>query len=366
MGALPACECETRDVPSGSWRRILEPRAAIKILPIVAAVVAAVGAFVLHGIADDEWDWVQLGDDLIRNLLLGGLLTAAVVWLEEEQRAREKRAAAIAASRRKRERVLQLREVAGLAASAWSPLEAPDDSQSAREPARVADDLLKEAAELRKSADELEEILKRESDDRDVIFDLFVLAGVLQRYLKEGGRTRRFVYFDVLQRELSGLLTGTDGGSSAAAGRAPGADRDAVFERDIAAAADSFRASVVAVVAWKAHTDATVLERLLVEKIIDGPKHGLAPPERRELLDAVQLDQAAVVEEPLYLLHAYALVHRSDRTTDAVEAKRRVEPTRRCVGALRNEMRARATALERLRELIEASANSLHEEPRAL
>lgn len=318
--------------------RRFEPRLAIKIIPIAAAVLSAVLVFLLHGLADDSWQWLTLGADLIRNLFVGGLLTVAIIWLDELQRTRDQRLAAEAESQRQQRQVLLLREVAQLAANGWSPLHGAAPSLASDTPSGevLAGEILRQADELKQSASALEEMYERQTDDEDIIFDLVELPALVRGYVLEGGRGRRYAYFDWLRSELS--------------------DIERTGDEPIPTAVREFRASLSAAVAWRLHTDATVIERLLVGKVVHGGAPLPADPEHRRLLDSVQLDAAAVACEPLYLLQAYVVVHGSG-VTDLAEASRRMTPVNRCIGALRNEIRAVARALELLGRLLEVAAN---------
>jgi hypothetical protein len=274
----------------------------------------------------------QLGEDLIKNVFLAGLLTVGVLWLERVEDAHERRIEAAIARQREQRDVARLHEVVRLAASGWSPLaEARDETL----PANVVADLQEKVGDLRESADELEAMLQRGDDDAEVLTDLFQLAGALNMYIFEGARARRFAYFEFLQRELASLEAGG--------------------ESQIATAVRRFRGTLPAALAWRSHTNTTVVERLIVEKVFVGVTYRRVTTESRDILDVIRLDQAAVVHEPLYLLQGYAVVNMNQ--SDSEEARSRATPVIRCIGALRNEMRAVATTLERLAELIETAAS---------
>jgi hypothetical protein len=272
-----------------------------------------------------KWPWVDFFDDLIRNLLVGGLVAIAVVWLDQLQRERDARAAAEAAQLRQKRQVVRVKELAQLAASRWSPLlSRPDASTTeSRPPDNAVAAIREDVKSLRAAATEIEAIYTHTPVDQAAHFALGTLRWKLVEYLREGGRARQFAYLDMLDRELATL------------GDAEG---------ELGTAVRAFRASLPGVVAWRIHTDATILERLLVERVVEGATMEPATHRARELLDVVRLDAAAVAAEPLYLLLAYTVVQAG--RADPRGALQRLKPAVRSLGALRNEIRAVATALE--------------------
>jgi hypothetical protein len=306
---------------------------AIIVVPVVAAVVAAALVLVIRWLVKDEWFLLDFAEDLIRNLLVGGILAAAVYWLEKRRREAERRATLEAASRRHRQQVLRLKELVQLAASGWSPLDI--------QPTATDDEALRgmreEIDEFRGIADQLEKMHERKPDDVERVFDFQELKFLIDRYLSEGSRERRFEYLDYLLLEVSSI---------------EGAEDD-----PLAVEIGVFRRTVPKAIAWRTHTDTTVIERLLVERVVVGSSREPASEEDRALREVAQLDAAVVAREPLYLLETYAAMQSTDaKALD--DANRRWDPINRCVGALRNELRAVAQALERLLRLLELATTS--------
>jgi hypothetical protein len=132
------------------------------------------------------------------------------------------------------------------------------------------------------------------------------------------------------------------------------ASLDAPPGGDLGSAISDFRRSGLRVAAWRAHTNTTIVERLLVEKFVQGWGAEPASARQRDVLHFGHVDSAAVVNEPLYLLQCYATI-RGGLDTPSEEIAFRVGLARRCIGALRQEVRAVQHALETLERLVEVA-----------
>jgi hypothetical protein len=253
-----------------------------------------------------------------------------------EQAARDE---AAAAERRHNER----RRLFGyaalpLAASGWSPVSPTgDDTSSSHELA--AEDLRRNAKDWRQLADDLDQILQARPDEgasseslNQAGFQAFVvlegLSNRLQTYLLEGGRTRRLMYLKWLADDLA---------SAAAAGW------------DWSTAAYQFRNAAVGLLGGAQHTDATIVERLLVER---ATRLFYPPPRPNKWrnLDLSEFPHSAASTDPLYLL-AFILntsCAQIKNEQDWQAANELLDLVGRPLGALRNELRAAATCSEAL------------------
>jgi hypothetical protein len=306
----------------------------LKVVPIVGAVIAAILVLLAHAIVEDEWHWLDFVDDLVRNLLIGASVAVVSIFFEQAQREREERATKEMAKERQRRGVMQVVELSRLAASGWSPLRQNSIEQEGVEDlGTVIREMEKEITKLQRIADELD--MMHQSRDEGFLAQAVQLPNTLAEYLAEGSRIRRFAYLQLLSDELGRI--------------------EASEDSDISAAISRFRNGFPAAVGWRLHTDATVIERLLVGKVVwDTAVPRPTSVERRELLDSVSLDSSAVDYDPVYLLQAYVTVQREGVTT-LEEAERRIGPIRRCVGATRNELWAVVGVLQDLAELLQAS-----------
>ena len=155
------------------------------------------------------------------------------------------------------------------------------------------------------------------------------LGNKLQLYLMEGGRRRRLIY---LQWLTSDLATAASAGWTWS---------PAVYR---------FRNTAVVLFGWVQHTDTTIVERLLVERVT----HLFYPPppanQWRDPSDTARLADPAVSADPVYLLvfqinQACARIKETQEYADTVAL---VDLVARSLGALRNEMRAAADCSDAL------------------
>ena len=304
-------------------------QALLVSLGVAAAVIAAAAVLVVGVVATGEWHWASFVADLIKNAFIGSLVAAATAWLKQRQDAEAAAAVERANEARQRDKIRALDEISTLAVSGWSSLGA---SESA--PDQVCDDISRQVAEWRKHADDLDEVHAAPRDIEAEIIFLGVLASRVELYLNEGGRTRRLIYLLTLQRELAALEDGVD--------------------PELAATVADFRRAVPKYQGWHAHTNATVIERLLVEQA--ARPRGLKPatPAYVRLLRSAEIPSAAASHEPLYMLFAYAIKHEDPRAEDLTEDL--MDPVRRSVGALRNELRALADCVELLVPIVRYAA----------
>jgi hypothetical protein len=288
-------------------------------LATIAAVGAAVLVLLITRAATGEWRWLDFAVDLVRNVLIGGLVSAGVVFIDKGRQAE-----------RKRSRVLRLQQTASLAASGWN--QRPSDPvPDPRDPATIAETIDRyrhSADELREWAEQVEVVHDPPSSDVEAqaraLYALTKLGGPIYLYAAEGMRERRFARLEHLANELAGLDDADDLWSGPAA---------------------EFRRAVPAAVGWRSHTDATIVERLLVEQQISTQ----APFNRqsqagRDLRARATLDPTASTIEPLYLLLLFVAT-----TSDLTLYEGSDEPRRavnRCLGALRNELRMVAAGFD--------------------
>jgi hypothetical protein len=186
----------------------------------------------------------------------------------------------------------------------------------------LAAELRETVVKLREAAGALEDMQERPPGDEPAYIALTTLTWTLADYLLEGSRARRFAYLDVLGRELAGLESAAE---------------------PLGSAVRAFRTALPGRLGRAYTRTRAVIERLVVEKVRSGSLRPAAAEDRE--LREVGLD-AVISTEPLYVLQAYAA--QVFRLPNAETAERRFVPIRRCIGALRNEMWAVATALERL------------------
>lgn len=325
------------EVTATHWRGVQPGIAAKVLVPIAAAVVSAAAVLVVHRWATGDWPWLNFGDDLIRNLLVGGFVIVLVFWLDGLQRRSDERAAALRVAENHRLVVSRIAEIAGLAASGWSRLHDPS----------VATDYLPtlrdHSEELGKLADDLEEIHASPAEGFEAVSQLTRLPWLLTSYIQEGGRARRFGYLELLSHDLSASLT----------------------EEPLAGAVSRFRVSVAVAQGWRIHTDTTIIERLLVERTGYTAMGGGAVS-NRELREILSPDSAIAAHEPLYLLLIYIAAHREGIKggEQRKNAELVMDSVRRCVGALREEVRAAAMALEKLAALVRAAESERGSEAR--
>ena len=128
----------------------------------------------------------------------------------------------------------------------------------------------------------------------------------LTRYMREGGRKRRPIWAASLVDDLTVLETAAD--------------------ESLAAAAHACRLRATELISWIEHTDAAIVERLVVERTtpILGSKNHTA--ELRELVAenyANELDPVATLTDPLYLL-----IHHVASMSESVRNRRDLERSR--------------------------------------
>lgn len=262
----------------------------------------------------------------------------------EAERANATQSAREEAARLERERSERARlfgyEALPLAVSGWSKVPVPDADAASLPTAGDLEVMAKSAGQFRKLADEIDQLRdSRPSDDRSpdevdgaalrVFTKLSSLSNELQLYLFEGGRRRRLIYLRCLSDDLA----------TAAAAGLPWSD--AVYR---------FRNSAFILFGWVQHTDTTIVERLLVERVtrVFYPP----PPENvwRRPRTAGDLEDPAVIADPLYLLlfHINRSCEEIKANGEPRQALALLDHVARCLGALRNELRAAADCSDAL------------------
>jgi hypothetical protein len=336
-----AVECDTHLVRSWVRRASISGWATV-VLATVAAVGAAVLVFLITRVATGEWRWLAFTEDVVRNVLIGGFVSASAVVINDSRRRHEEAQARVAQDERHRRRLLRLERTASLAASGWNQLpgEPLPDSRDPASIAETVDRYRQGAADLRKWAEEVEQVHDAPSSDTDaVIRARVVLSGLgstIYIYIGEGMRERRFARLQHLADELADLEDAPDD--------------------DWSGPVAEFRRAVPAAVGWRSHTDATIVERLLVEQRISDtaiPFHEQSEG-GRELRTRATLNPAASTFEPLYLLLVF-LAATSDLTLEGSNEPRHA--INRCLGALRNEMRMVADAFDAFIPVLELSVS---------
>jgi hypothetical protein len=309
-------------------------------------LVSALGQQAIAAIWGDGWDWVNFGQAVLANAVIAIILAVVARALQKEQDraeadrvAAEQNAAADEEARwrenAERGRLLGLAALP-LAVSGWSnvppepgtvPVQQPvtrelletlaDDTQQWRDLAQELDTLVGS----RPPSDANEE--ERQAAGAEAFFALKGLSNRLQLYLMEGGRRRRLIYLRWLTSDL------------AAAASAGWSWSPAVYR---------FRNAAVVLFGWVQHTDTTIVERLLVERVT----HLFYPPptanQWRETTDTARLADPAVGADPVYLLifHINQACARIEEKQEYGEVGPLVDLVARSLGALRNEMRAAA------------------------
>lgn len=301
---------------------------ATTVVATIAAVGGAVIVLVVKRAATGEWQLLEFLEDLIRNGLIAGSVSFAAAHLEKTRRRDEQRQLSLTRMEATRLSVISWQQIATLAANAWNQL--PGD-RAARD-ATMADlvDLYRsKSRHLRETAASIEKIHGASLDDEEgraeVMVGLLGLPNKLSAYVEEGQRSRRFSMLERLSDEFAHLE----------------AQADPIWSPIVGA----FRRAVPAAIGWRSHTNATIIERLLVEQSVHGSSQKSQTDEGRDLRSLGALDPAAVALEPVYrlvsfLVAAEELIIQGD--------PRPINAIRRCLGALRNEMRMIAAAYDAL------------------
>jgi hypothetical protein len=298
----------------------------------IALIGAVLGAFLVlfmkHQV-DQQWHWPEFIEDLIRNFLVVGFVSAGTLFITES----EGRRADAEAKVRNRSRIRRLNEVASLAASAWNvvpDLHGPTISFTQSTDAVIAavQDSVKELRELAAFVDRL---------DTDAEQALFLL-GEPQRnlffYAVEGKRARRFEVLQHLADELAVLQ-----------------DVDATWSESISV----FRRAARIAIGWRSHTDATIIERLLVESRVSlamGPRPKESDgPLGQDIRANAQIDPLTGMFEPFYVLVVFL-------TLSPRGVGEKADIVRRCLHSWRNEMLTIAEAHTALVEVLKLAEGS--------
>jgi len=326
---------------------------------VVAALVSALGQQTIAALWGDGWGWVDFGQDFFASGVIAVILAVVARALQREQdRAEAERAEAAQAvedeaSRVELERTERGRlfgyEALPLAVRGWSKIPVPDADPAPPPTAEDLDALAGSARQFRELADEIDQLQdSRPSDDTpsdevdgialQVFLTLQLLSNRLQIYLAEGGRRRRLIYLQWLSGDLA----------TAAAAGLPWSN--AVYR---------FRNTAVVLQGWVQHTDTTIVERLLVERVT----HLFYPPPPenvwRRPRTADDLEDPAAIADPLYLLlfHINQACDQISPNEEPRQALALLDHVARCLGALRNELRAAANCSDALVQVARAATD---------
>jgi len=317
---------------------------------VLIALASALGQQMIAALWGDGWDWVDCAQDFFASGVIAVILAVVAQALQKERdRAEAERTNATQAAREKaarleRERTERARlfgyEALPLAVSGWSKVHVPNADAPSLPTAEDLEVLAESAGQFRRLADEIDQLRdSRPSDDCSsdeidgaalrALIKLSSLSNELQLYLLEGGRRRRLIYLRFLSDDLA----------AAAAAGLPWSD-----------AVSRFRNSAVILFGWVQHTDTTIVERLLVERVTR--LFYSAPPENvwRRPRRADDLEDPAVIADPLYLLlfHINSSSDEIKANGEPRQALALLDHVARCLGALRNELRAAADCSDAL------------------
>jgi hypothetical protein len=308
----------------------------------VAALVAAFAVLLLRHFAAHPprpWLWADFGEDLIRNGLIGGLVAFATVVLDR-RRALDDEDRKI---RQQRRQVLRLVRLLDLVLEGWIPVKPPEQKLETRQPAeQVIENRIQAFKDFRDNlssiAARLEEV--HAGGDEATVQGL-MLGAIIERYLFEGARRRRFFILQTVSDGLREIELHT-------------------VADDLAAKIGAVRDNIAISMSQRSKTDTTVIERILVERHVRPT--GLSPLDdnMRERLLKAELEDAAVENEPLYLLLAYigANIARPP-SLDVMQDNLRL--INRCIGALRAEVGSMAETMNLFADLVEeASTDDSH------
>ncbi|MGW6690119.1 hypothetical protein [Streptomyces sp. NPDC054961] len=328
-------------------RSILAHPAVLYGAAAIAALLTALGQQAIAEWWGDGWNWVEFGQAILSNAVIAIILSVAARALQKSQdraeadrTASKKKAAeaeeALRQDNAERGRMLGLVALP-LAVSGWSQ-EPPEPGTTLPDQQALTPELLTSLAQnsshWRDLADELNTLTASrppseatEEERNQAGFKAYLmlsgLGNKLQIYLGEGSRRRRLIYLRWLANDL------------ATAASAGWSWSPAVYR---------FRNTAVVLFGWVQHTDTTIIERLLVERVT--PLFYPPPPQNqwRDTTTAPDLSDAATSADPLYLLvsqinQACTRIKETESFADTLPL---VDLMARSLNALRNELRAAA------------------------
>ncbi|SRR6266545_7101114 len=260
-------------------RSVLAHPALLYGAATAAALLSALGQQAIAQRWGDGWDWVEFGKSVFANGVIAIILAVVARALQKEQDRAEAYRVAIerkaaeedeAQRRESAERGRLLGLVAlPLAVSGWSKVPPEPGTipvQQTLTP-ELLEDLANDTKHWRDLAEELNTLVRsrpstgdsqeeRHAAGVEAFITLTGLSNKLQLYLMEGGRRRRLIYLQWLTSDL------------ATAASAGWIWSPAVYR---------FRNAAVVLFGWVQHTDTTIVERLLVERVT----HLFYPPPGR-------------------------------------------------------------------------------------
>lgn len=310
------------------------------------AVVVALAKQLIPVLASQPWKWVDFWTDVVQNAFLAVLVSSFVTAVK----AREDR------DRLVRTQQDFVRARTGLASTAlgWHTVPRADLTEAPQAAlATVVEDLVTTASEWRELAVRLDQVhgdyppaeFEDESEDQGLVrrgVGLILLEHKIWGYMMEGGRHRRLIFMRSLMADLAALEMSPDS--------------------ELAALVRRCRSSAVDLEAWVQHTDATIVENLLIDPVSahDGPSWTEAAAEQQSVQER-NLSAAAASADYVNVLLVRLRSLRSTMTAEGVRDPRQsaamLAVVNRCLGALRNEIRFAATLTESLAALM------LHIEP---
>lgn len=298
-------------------------RLAVGSIALFGALGGAFAILLVKHRVDQQWHWPEFTEDLIRNFVVVGFVSVGTIVVTESQ---QRRADAEAKALNRR-RIRRLNEAATLAASAWNVLPETSftDAPSDRSTAAAVLAIQGSVRELRRLGELVDDL---DSDMEETLYAGGMPQRFLEAYVAEGMRTRRF---DGLQRLVVDL--------------APLEDVDSDWSEAISA----FRRAARNAVGWRSHTDATIVERLLVETRISlamGPEPRAPEDLADDLRRYAHIDPLIGTCDPLYVLIIFLTVSPSEA------AREKADIVRRCMHSWRNEVLMIAEAQSALIKVI--------------
>jgi hypothetical protein len=312
--------------------RVSASTASKTILALTAAVVAAALVFFITWAVTDERRYLALSEDLVRNVLITGLIGAGSSWLDANRQRQRQLDDEERVELRNRGRVLRLSTLTKLAATAWNFL--PDDPEDNDTTGIAAATQLREAAEsLRQQASVFITIHEGDRGERGeeslAVYKYRSSYRALYRYVGEGQRIRRFQQLERISQELRDVAETDD--------------------EKWAEVVSRFRRAEMLAQGWRSHTDTVIAERIVVGKVLD---HRFERPsgDFRGILAKVDLDASMMSFEPVWMLIAYVAL--TSGTKDYERLNENLGNVNRCFGSLRNEIRMIAAAYDALADVL--------------
>jgi hypothetical protein len=340
-----------------AWLRhgqtMIETSRTVLLVSSAGAVAAALVKQLVAVLGGEGWDGVAFWQDVVQNgfiVVVLTFLTKSVLAYQEDARRR----------REQSRYVLARLEAMGLAIGGWNRVPGVDAGEIPDEPSEPSTVLVlleSDATKFRGMASTIDRIRDRSAPEAgnpdaarqaDLASYLHLTDLPLMEYMLEGGRQRRPIWARLLVADLAALESATD--------------------EAVASAAHACRLRATELMIWIQHTDATIIERLVVER----HTRLLASWAATERLDrfvastySSELPPEATLTDPLYLfVHHVRQAQQRISSAGSLAAidhdlvRGLLDSVGRTLGALRNELRVAADLADALVRLIECARSS--------